>query len=175
NGYLLTVSVGDPGKYFGILLDRIGRVTRQRDLGLAYFASAAPYDGGFVISGCEVFSPCSARLWTLSNTGTLTKHAIPGLPQFPLYAMRASDDRLMITWYEKTGLAHFMILGFGGNVLKPPFTFPIPDEASPSGLLWDGKEFLLLIREYMPLIGKLWAIRLNGSGDRLDEPYLLSE
>ncbi len=175
NCYLLLVSVGDPAHFIAILVDRIGRVIQQRALGIAFNPDAAPYDGGFVIAGCTGFSPCTPQLSTLSNSGRLTRLAVPGLPPTILWDMRASDDRLMITWWEKVGVARFMILGFDGNVLKPPFPVPIPAESLPAGLLWDGREFLLLLREMGNLIGTLRAIRVNGNGDRLNEPYLLSE
>lgn len=176
NCYLLVVSAGDnPSQYIAILLDRIGRVIQTRPLELRYYSRATPYEGGFVIAGCGGSSPCEARLLTISSSGTVTRLAAPGLPQTPLYAVRASDDRLMVTWWEKAGFAHFMILGFDGFVLKRPFTIPIPAEALPADLLWDGREFLLLLRDMGELIGKLRAIRLSGSGDKLNEPYRLSE
>jgi hypothetical protein len=173
--YLLTVRVGEPPRFIAIVLDRIGRVLGQYDLGLQDFTRATPYDGGFVLAGCDGGSPCTAKLTTISNSGRLTRLAIPGLSRTSSVIVRASDDRLMITWWEKIGLAHFMIVGFDGFVLKPTFTIPIPDEATPTDLLWDGEEFLLLVREFRPLIGKLWAMRISAGGDRLSELHLLSE
>ncbi|HJQ36832.1 MAG TPA: hypothetical protein VKB93_06820, partial [Thermoanaerobaculia bacterium] len=172
--YLLVVSVGYPEqKHIAIVLDRIGRVIRQRDLDIAYFLKAVPLPDGFVIAGCKPFSPCTSRLSAISNSGTLKK--LPDPPQTPLWDMRASGDRLMISWWERAGAARFMILGFDGNVLKPPFTIPIPAESLPAGLLWDGREFLLLLNDMTYPTGKLRAIRLDGNGNPLNEPYVLSE